>query len=577
MLIVLKTIPGRDDVELKNINSLKNDKMKTMILASKILVLFLCAIPLAEYFISGISQKQMFDQPISQSSIIVLIILFAFMVLWMFIKIPHNKLILVLSRDIIIFLNIVWSSVLLIGYVANYYKFVLILIIIINAVELSMTAGIFIAGVASAVIFGTDLILYGDPIKNIYLENDIVLGIMFVIVAGVLGFFTREENLSVTKALDYANIDGLTNVYSLSYFYQLLKQSCDESQRMQIPLSLLILDIDYFKFYNDLYGYSQGDVVLKEIAEILKSFFRQDRIICRYGGEKFAVILKDTDIEIAEVAANKLREFTSDYQFFGQEKLPNKNLTISVGVSQLRNDNDNYTSLVKRTESALNKGKYLRRNSVGVYSSIFEEFCQASKGNKAFSETLLSLKALVLVINSRDSYTFDHTQRVVQLCSLVADYMKLPIMDKKKLCYAAYLHDLGKVNIPKEVLISEKKLSADEWEQLKHHPDDGAAIISEVEGLEEIVPLVRQHHERYDGTGYPNNLKGTEIDYLSRILVLSDSFDAATNIRPYKQALTYSQAFDEINKCSGTQFDPEISRVFVEAIKAYCGEYIYMA
>ena len=156
------------------------------------------------------------------------------------------------------------------------------------------------------------------------------------------------------------------------------------------------------------------------------------------------------------------------------------------------------------------------------------------------------------------------------MCMAVADYMELPKQDKKRLCYAAYLHDLGKINISKEVLISEEKLTSAEWKELKRHPEESATIISNVGGLDDIVPIVLQHHERYDGKGYPNNVKGEEINYLARILTLVDSFDAMTNTRPYQPTKNYAQAFKEIEACSGTQFDPKLSRIFIEAVKAKC-------
>lgn len=245
-----------------------------------------------------------------------------------------------------------------------------------------------------------------------------------------------------------------------------------------------------------------------------------------------------------------------------------------MGVSELQKEGDSYSGLVKRADLALYRAKYLRRNSVEVNTSILEGF-NISDVSHDLRETLNSLKTLIIVINSRDSYTFRHTERVVLLCKTVAEYMKLPEEDIKRLCCAAYLHDLGKINISKETLINEKELTPEEWEELKRHPAEGANILSKVKGLEDIVPIVRQHHERYDGNGYPDKLKGEEINYLARILTLADSFDAMTSRRPYKPAKTYTQAFEEIEKCSGTQFDPELSKTFIEAIKIKCADNSY--
>ncbi len=145
--------------------------------------------------------------------------------------------------------------------------------------------------------------------------------------------------------------------------------------------------------------------------------------------------------------------------------------------------------------------------------------------------------------------------------------MKLSVADKRLLLYGAYLHDLGKINTSKETLISNTKLTQEQWEELKKHPQDSADIVSQIDGFEKIVPIVLQHHEKYDGSGYPNGLKGTEIDYLARILTVADSFDAMTNQRPYQKTKTFEEAFEEIERCKSTHFDPVIADEFMEALK----------
>ena len=203
-----------------------------------------------------------------------------------------------------------------------------------------------------------------------------------------------------------------------------------------------------------------------------------------------------------------------------------------------------------------------------IYSSIFEELNTLESHNQVLQETFHSLKTLITVINSRDAYTFNHIERVVYLCKVVANHLHLSADEKKRLIYAAYLHDLGKINISKEILISDQKLTQQQWEELKQHPAESAEIIKKVEGFQDIVPIVLQHHERYDGTGYPNHLKGNQICYLARILVLADSFDAMTSKRPYQPIKSYEEAFAEIRKCSGTQFDPSLCEPFIEAIES---------
>jgi putative nucleotidyltransferase with HDIG domain len=139
------------------------------------------------------------------------------------------------------------------------------------------------------------------------------------------------------------------------------------------------------------------------------------------------------------------------------------------------------------------------------------------------------------------------------------------------LLYGAYLHDVGKINIPQEVLISEKRLTDEQWEQMKKHPSDGADIVRKIKNFDLVADIVEQHHEKYNGSGYPNGLQGDNISFLARILTLADSFDAMTAKRPYQKIKTFEEAFEEIRRCKGTHFDPLLSEMFISAIKEiYC-------
>lgn len=179
---------------------------------------------------------------------------------------------------------------------------------------------------------------------------------------------------------------------------------------------------------------------------------------------------------------------------------------------------------------------------------------------------------MISVINAKDRYTYGHVERVVVYSRMIADKLKLSKREKEILIYGAYMHDIGKININKEVLMKKMRLTDEEWELLKQHPANGVEIIKSVDSLKDIIPLIISHHERYDGNGYPNKLKGKEIPYLARILTVVDSFDAMTSNRPYNTRKTYEEAAEELEKCSGTQFDPEISAAFIEIVRKNDGE-----
>lgn len=204
-----------------------------------------------------------------------------------------------------------------------------------------------------------------------------------------------------------------------------------------------------------------------------------------------------------------------------------------------------------------------------MYTSILDEI--KTNIDEKDIELVTSIKTLISVINAKDKYTYGHVERVVIYSRIIADKLKLSEYDKKILIYGAYMHDIGKINISKEILIKKMKITSEEWKILKQHPENGVEIIKSVESLKVLIPLIINHHERYDGKGYPNKLKGKEIPYLARILTVVDSFDAMTSNRPYNERKTYEEGIEELERCSGTQFDPEIVKAFIEVIRSNVG------
>ncbi|MDD2361822.1 MAG: HD domain-containing protein [Oscillospiraceae bacterium] len=228
---------------------------------------------------------------------------------------------------------------------------------------------------------------------------------------------------------------------------------------------------------------------------------------------------------------------------------------------------DSTMALIERADSALYRAKFLSNSKVEIFASVFDKLASIRPDDLEIIDAMKPVRTLITAINSRDRYTYSHVERVVLYCEKFCNYIDMDFDNKRKLICAAYLHDLGKVNISKELLISEKAPTDKEWELLKKHPADSAKIISEIPEIRELMPLVRSHHERYDGGGYPDGLKGEDIPYLTRIITLADSFDAMTHHRPYKKIKTEQEAFEDIRTNSGTQFDPELTEIFIEAME----------
>lgn len=384
-----------------------------------------------------------------------------------------------------------------------------------------------------------------------------------MIISWTIGFYVKLVNQYIGVLKNLANKDGLTGLYNHRYFYECLTDLIKKSKNKS--LSLLFIDIDYFKYYNDINGHQKGDQVLKDISKILTNCVRKNDVISRYGGEEFAILLPSTSENGALKVAERIRSEVHKFVFPGQEYIPNQNLTVSIGVSVYPSKAKTENELVKCADEAMYRAKFLRKNRVELYYSILDDLQKDIDDDD--KEIITSVKTLIAVINAKDKYTCKHIERVVSYCLLMADSLQLNERDKKMFIYAAYMHDIGKINVPEEILNKTTKLTDEEWKLLKKHPINGAEIIKNVSVLKDVIPIILQHHERYDGSGYPNHLKGTEINYLARVLTIADSFDAMTSNRPYQSKKSLSDAFNELKRCSGTQFDPVLAEKFIFAMK----------
>lgn len=542
------------------IDSTRQSQYNIIFFTLKILALFFYAIPIFQYFFVETTKDALSN--INIYAVILSFFIFSFITfMWIIMDENRKKIKFSIIIEITIFFLICIACIIFSGHLTSYYKFLFMFIIISYTIEIGMKAGIIIASAASMFLFSIDLIMYKDGGVNIYFQTDIALCSMFVVIAWILGSYVKTANEHIGQLTDYANIDGLTNIYNHRYFQDCLREKCNDSIKEKKPLSLIMIDIDYFKIYNDIFGHQKGDIALQQIANILKTHTRSTDTVCRYGGEEFVVLLYDTTKEESIEIGEALRKSVDEFQFEGQEMLSNGSLTVSVGLADFFGEKDSALCLINRADSALYRAKFFRRNRVEQYVSVFEN-------STDLDINLTSLKSLINVIHSRDSYTYNHVERVVWYCQIYADYVKLPDDEKTNLVYGAYLHDLGKINVSKDILISNGKLSSEQWEEMKRHPADSAEMIRRIDGLENIVDIVLHHHEKYDGTGYPNGLKGNEINPLARILTIADSFDAMTSSRPYQRTLSFDEAFDEIKRCRGTHFDPAITENFKKAIRA---------
>lgn len=358
--------------------------------------------------------------------------------------------------------------------------------------------------------------------------------------------------------------DELTGLYNHRYFYETANQWLQEEKYHSFTIAMI--DIDHFKIYNDLYGHSAGDAALKRIADIIKGNLYEEDFLVRYGGEEFLLYLPLTMENDAFSAIEKVRKNIED-AFLHSSDI-REFLTVSVGAATYPLHGKTVEDIVNKADIAVKKGKKTGRNKAILFSDAELEKTQYTDDiqEKIDDAYLSSIYALAATIDAKDHYTFGHSSNVALLSKRLAKEVGYDEATVDLVHSAGLLHDIGKVGIPEQVLSKPGVLTADELKIMESHVLQSISIIKHIPNLVETVPIIISHHEHYDGSGYPRQIKGESIPKLGRILCLADSFDAMTTDRPYRKGLTFEQAIYEIQRCKGTQFDPEICDIIIELI-----------
>lgn len=339
-----------------------------------------------------------------------------------------------------------------------------------------------------------------------------------------------EEEL---KYLTY--YDKLTGIFNRGYYEFILEKM---NNKGKLPISIIMGDLNGLKITNDTFGHEEGDKLLKKTADILKKICDGNSVISRYGGDEFIILLEKVNAEEADKICLKIKDECQ------KKRIGSIYLNIALGYSTKVNKDQDINEVIKEAEEMMYRNKLLEDRS--ARNSI--------------------ISSLIQTLSEKSNETEEHVNRMYNLCVRISDILNLSTNEVNELCLLAKLHDIGKIGIDDKILNKPGKLSEEEWVIMKTHTEIGYRIASSTPDLRHIAYKILTHHERYDGTGYPKGLKGDEIPLLSRILAIVDSFDVMTNDRPYKKAMTVEDAIVELKKCSGTQFDPELVGIFIEAI-----------
>ena len=457
----------------------------------------------------------------------------------------------------------------------------------------------------------------------------------------------RELEATNARLKEASFKDEVTRLYNRRFFSIRLEEEVARYRRFNHPVSLVLLDLDGFKEINDKLGHVAGDETLRGVSELLLKHSRGINIICRYGGDEFAILLVETPKAGAQIYADRIRHVLAHHPF------PHGQISASFGIASLPEDvGAAAEDLIRAADEALYTAKRAGKNRVSLHqpalSALAEEpvlmpaiaggsdaSLHEARATLAAAERLSSLEfeergvvvlheganvrealhglaaatydlilrpappssfsglaptdlgrsseihllpsglpplsrgeratltALHGLIVARDAATGSHSERVrvYAMCLARAHGMSEP--ELRDMEYGVILHDIGKIGIPDSILLKPGPLSPEEWKVMRTHPEVGRRLVENIPFLAGAVPIVYHHHERWDGNGYPEGLRGESIPLGARIFAVADALDAMTYDRPYSRAVSVEAARAEIGRCAGTHFDPAVVATFM--------------
>ncbi|KUO50296.1 MAG: hypothetical protein APF76_11335 [Desulfitibacter sp. BRH_c19] len=363
-------------------------------------------------------------------------------------------------------------------------------------------------------------------------ENDVLI---LQIVGGIISSAIKRGRLE-SELTQLTFYDQVTGLYNRNFFEEEIRRLDTDRQ---LPFSIIVADLNGLKLVNDTYGHSVGDEMLVKSAEVLKKSCREEDIVARWGGDEFVILLPQTSAnQVGAICKRIIKKCNETYV----EDIP---CSMALGVATKNSGEKDIPELLKEAEYIMYKNKLTESKS--AKSVLF--------------------KAILKTLEEKSHETESHVRQMQFIGMKIGEKLGLPESEMSRLYLLISMHDIGKINIPEDILRKKGNLTQEEWEIIKKHPEIGCRITRSTEEFAHVAGDILCHHEKWDGSGYPRGIKKTEIPLLARIIAIADAYEVMCNGRPYKAPLSQKEIIDEFKNCAGSQFDPDLVKLLIEILE----------
>jgi diguanylate cyclase (GGDEF)-like protein/putative nucleotidyltransferase with HDIG domain len=363
------------------------------------------------------------------------------------------------------------------------------------------------------------------------------------------------------RARDAADRDPVTGLLNHRAILEYLDTAIDLQSAFEEPLAVILGDIDNFHMFNDTYGHPVGDEVLRKIGEVLESSVTAPNKVGRYRGDEYILVLPGASADQAFERAKEMQQKIAELElrYDGDERIIPT--SVSFGIASFPTDSTERQDLLTTAGNNLNSAKNTDAHIVALTEM------QRAHRELRVSSSFKMLDSMVTAVDNKDRYTRKHSEDVTEFALWMAESLGYSDEDKQSLRTGGLLHDVGKIGVPDEILRKPGRLDEEEYTVMKQHPTLGALIVGGISGMENIIDIVKHHHEHYNGAGYPDGLVGEDIPFNARLVAIADAMSAMTTDRPYRKGMSIQVALSRIKEAIGTQFDPQLADIFIRVAK----------